>query len=126
VRCFCARCESADEVDALLKESILRIQGATGYLRKTVDQMERSLEILQRSCQDNERMKNHLPHHRRFPSISGCLRVPDYRQSDQPATGTAPQSQIFSTMNHATYDESLTSRLSGAGLVQWLCGDGRR
>jgi DNA-binding NtrC family response regulator len=41
-------------VDALLKESILRIQEATGYLRKSVQQMERSLEILQHSCRDNE------------------------------------------------------------------------
>ena len=41
-------------VDALLKESILRIQEATGYLRKTVEQMERSLDILQRSCRNNE------------------------------------------------------------------------
>ena len=43
------------------------------------------------------------------------------------ALGRHPSTvQIFSTMNHATYDKSLTSRFSGAGLVQRLRGDGRR
>jgi DNA-binding NtrC family response regulator len=41
-------------LDAMLRESLFRIQEATGYLKRHIIQMERSLEALQRSCQQNE------------------------------------------------------------------------
>jgi DNA-binding NtrC family response regulator len=47
------------QMDKLLKGSILRIQEATGYLKRSVEQMERSLNSLQRSCKQNELHARH-------------------------------------------------------------------
>jgi DNA-binding NtrC family response regulator len=41
-------------LDAMVRESLYRIQDATGYLKRHITQMERSLDALQRSCQQNE------------------------------------------------------------------------
>jgi hypothetical protein len=53
-----------ERLDTLLKGSILRIQEATGYLERHVTQLERTLEALQRSCDQNELHARHRALHR--------------------------------------------------------------